>query len=119
MSTYSKKILSGSSDGKPIKITATSTPGTTVHTGSTTTTTLQEIWLWAQNNHTSDVVLTVEFGDAASPDSNIITTIRSKTGLSLISPGLLLKGNASALTIKAFAATTNVITITGFVNEIA
>ena len=33
-------------------------------------------------------------------------------------PGLLLKGNATALVVRAFAATANVITIHGFVNQI-
>jgi hypothetical protein len=119
MATYTKKILSGSTDGKGVKVVATATPGTVIHTGPTSTTTLQEIWLWAQNNHTADVILTIEFGDATAPDHNIITSISSKAGLSLISPGLIIQGNATALTIKAFAATTNVISIIGFVNEIA
>jgi hypothetical protein len=119
MSIYTKKILSGSTDGKGVKVVATATPGTTIHTGPTNTTTLQEIWLWAQNNHTADVILTVEFGDATAPDHNIITSVSSKAGLSLICPGLIIQGNATALTIKAFAATTNVISIIGFVNEIA
>jgi hypothetical protein len=119
MAIYTKKILSGSTDGKGVKVAATATPGTSIHTGPTSTSTLQEIWLWAQNNHTADVILTIEFGDSTAPDHNIITSVSSKAGLSLICPGLIIQGNASALTIKAFAATTNVISIIGFVNEIA
>lgn len=118
MSTYSKNILSGSTDGKGIKVVATATPGTLIHTGSSTASTLQEIWLWAYNSHSASVLLTLEFGDATAPDSNIKVTLESQKGLILIVPGLLLKGNASPLTVKAFAGTGDVITISGFVNEI-
>jgi hypothetical protein len=37
----------------------------------------------------------------------------------LIVPGLLIKGNATALVVRAFAATTNVVCISGYVNVIA
>ncbi len=38
MATFSKTKLSGSTDGKQIKVVATSTPGTTIHTGVSGTT---------------------------------------------------------------------------------
>lgn len=119
MPTFTKTILSGSTDGKGIKIAATATAGTLIHTGSSTAADLHEVWIWAENNHTADVVLTIEWGDATAPDGNIIKTIPTKAGLYLMIPGLVLKGNATPLTVKAFAATTNVICITGFVNVIA
>jgi len=119
MATFTKKILSASTDGMGIKVAATATPGTLIHTGSSTTSTLQEIWLYAYNSHTADVTVTVEFGDATAPDHNIVVTVPFKSGLFLLVPGLLLKGNATPDTIKVFAGTTNVVTISGFVNEIA
>lgn len=119
MATYSKTILSGSTDGKAVLVAATSTPGTLVHTGSTTTTTLHEVWLYAVNTSASDVKLTLEWGEATAPNGNIEYTVKAENGLYLIVPGLLLKGNATPLTIKAFAATTNVIAIHGYVNVIA
>jgi len=117
MATAVKRKLSGSTDGKAIKIAATSTPGTAIHTAvaGTTAGTFDEIWLWAFNSHTADVVLTIEFGGADVPDQNIIVTIPFKAGLVPVVPGLILQNGA---TVKAFAATTNVITITGFVNAI-
>ncbi len=118
MATFSKQILSGSTDGKAIKVAATATAGTTIHTGSTTTTTLDEVWLYAQNTSASDVKLTVEWGGTASPDDHIEYTVKAENGLYLIVPGLILKGNATALVVRAFAATTNVITIHGYVNRI-
>jgi len=119
MATFSKSILSGSTDGKQIKVAATATAGTLIHTGPTNTAHLHEIWLYAVNTSASDVKLTVEYGGAASPDDHIEYTVKAENGLYLIVPGLLIKGNATALTVRAFAATTNVICISGYVNVIA
>lgn len=119
MATYSKTILSGSTDGKAIKVVATATPGTTIHTGSSSTATLHEVWLYATNTDTTARKLTIQWGGTTSPDDEIELTIPAESGLVLVSPGLLIKGNATALIIRAFAATTNVITIHGYVNVIA
>jgi hypothetical protein len=119
MATFSKSILSGSTDGKQIKVAATATAGTLIHTGSTTPATLHEVWLYAVNTSASDVKLTIEWGGVASPDDHIEYTVKAENGLYLIVPGLLIKGNATALVVRAFAATTNVICISGYVNVIA
>lgn len=118
MATFTKKILSGSTDGKAIKVAATATAGTLIHTGSTTTTTLDEVWLYAVNSSASAVKLTIEWGEATAPDGNIELTVTAESGLVLVIPGLLLKGNATALTVKAFAATANVICVHGYINQI-
>lgn len=117
MATVVKRKLSSSTDGKAIKIAATATPGTAIHTAvaGTTAGTFDEIWLWAFNSHTEDVKLTIEFGGADAPDQNIIVTIPYKSGLVPVVPGLILQNEA---TVKAFAGTTNVITVVGFVNSI-
>jgi hypothetical protein len=112
---FSKAKLSGSTDGKGIKVGATSTPGTTIHTAVSGTTNFDEVWLYAINTSTTDVVLTLEYGSASAPDDNIIQTIVAKGGLLLILPGLILQNSA---VIKAFAATTNVVVLHGFVNQI-
>lgn len=119
MATFTKTILSGSTDGRAIKVAATSGTGTTIHTGSTTSTTLDEIWLYAQNTSTSAVKLTVQWGGTTSPDDEIELTVQPEAGLVTIAPGLLIRGNATALVVRAFAGTANVITIHGFVNRIA
>ncbi len=41
MATYSKVLLSGSTNGKQIKVAATATPGTTIHTAVTGTTSIR------------------------------------------------------------------------------
>lgn len=120
MATFSKQILSGSTDGRGIKVAATASSGTTIHTGSSTATTIEEIWLWAYNSDTASRLLTLQWGSTSTPDDDIKVTVGSQTGLVLVAPGLLIKGNASAaLVVRAFAASANVITIHGYVNRIA
>ena len=118
MATFTKQILSGSTDGKAIKVAATATAGTTIHTGSSTATTLDEVWIYAVNTSASDVKLTIEWGGTSSPDDHIEYTVKAENGLYLIVPGLILKGNATPLVVRAFAATANVITLSGYVNRI-
>jgi len=119
MATFSKEKLSGSTDGKMIKVAATATAGTTIHTGSSTATTYDEVWLYAVNSGSSNVKLTIEWGGTTSPDDLIEFTVPAESGLYLVSPGLVIKGNAStALIVRAFAATANVINIAGYVNRI-
>lgn len=118
MATFTKVKLSESTNGKAIKVANTATAGTLIHTGSTTSTTYDEVWLYAQNTSASAVKLTVEWGGVADPDDLIELTVQPEAGLVTIAPGLLIKGNSSALEVRAFAATANVITIHGFVNQI-
>lgn len=118
MATFTKTKLSASTNGKAIKVVATATPGTTIHTGSDTPATLHEVWLYAANSDTVNRKLTIEWGGVASPDDLIEVSIPAESGLLLVTPGLLIVGNATPLIIKAFAATASVITIHGFVNEI-
>lgn len=114
MASYSKVKFSESVDGLPIKVVQTTTAGTLIHTSGASA--LDEVWLYAYNGHTADVVLTVEYGGATVPDQNIIITIPTKAGLTLVVPGLLLTNSKA---IRAFAATANVITLSGFVNRIS
>jgi len=118
MATYSKIHLSGSTDGKLIKVAQTATAGTTIHTGSSTASTYDEVWLYAVNSDTTDRKLTIEYGGTSSPDDLIEQTITAESGLILIVPGLVIKGNATALVVRAFAATANVVMIGGYVNRI-
>jgi len=114
MATYTKLKLSGSTDGKGIKVSQTATAGDTIHTAHATA--LDEIWIYAVNSSADDVKLTLEWGEATAPDGNIEVTIAGEDGLTLVIPGLLL---TNSLVVKAFAATTDVIVIHGFVNRIS
>ena len=117
MATARKRKLSGSTDGRMIKVVQTATPGDTIHTAvaGTTAGTFDEIWLWAVNSDTTARKLTIEYGGVASPDDLIELTIPPESGLVLILPGLILQ---NSLVVKAFCATANVVMVSGFVNTI-
>ena len=118
MATYSKTILSASTDGRGIAVAATSSAGTTIHTGSGTATTLDEIWLYAVNSDAADVKLTLEWGGVTGSNDLIEVTVTAESGLMLVAPGLLIKGNGTPLVVRAFAGTINKIFIHGYVNQI-
>jgi len=118
MATYSKTILSGSTDGRGILVTATATAGTLIHTGSGTATTLDEIWLYAVNSDAADVKLTLEWGGVTVSNDLIEVTVTAESGLMLVAPGLLIKGNASPLVVRAWASVGSDIIIHGYVNQI-
>jgi len=114
---YTKLKLSGSTDGRGIAVAATATPGTLIHTGSSTATTIDEIWLYAMNQSGTDYKLTVEWGGVTTSDL-IEQTITTEAGLALVAPGLILKGNAgTALIVRAFCSVSSV-NIFGYVNQI-
>ncbi len=110
--TLTKEPLSGSTSGRPIKVAATGTPGTLIHTEGANT--WDEVWLWAVNTSSSDVKLTLEWGGTTSPDDLIEMTIPGEGGLYPISPGLSLE---DGVVVRAFADTADVINIVGFVNR--
>ena len=115
MATFTKRALSGSTNGKQIKVVATATAGTTIHTAVAGTSDFDEVWLWCVNSDTEDRKLTIEFGGVSSPDDLIEVTIPAENGLVLVVPGLVLQ---NGLVVGAFAATANVLLISGFVNRI-
>ena len=120
MATFSKVVLSGSTQGKAIKVAATASTGTTIHATGTSSSVTDEIWLYAYNSATGNVLLTIQYGGTTAVDNDIKITLPSQSGLTLIVPGLILTGTGSAAnTVYAYADTTNVITISGYVNRIS
>ena len=115
MATYSKQLLSGSTNGKQIKVVATSGTGTQIHTAVAGTTGLDEVWLYAMNTDTTSRKLTIQWGGTTSPDDLIELTIPAESGYTLVVPGMLIQ---NSLVIRAFAATANVIVIGGYVNRV-
>jgi hypothetical protein len=100
-------------------VAATATTGTTIHATGTSSSIIDEIWLYAVNSDTTNRKLTIEFGGTSSPDDLIELTVTAESGLVLVVPGLVLAGTGSAArTVTAFAATANVISIGGYVNRI-
>jgi hypothetical protein len=116
MATFSKQLLSGSTNGKAIKIAATATAGDLIHTAVSGTASFDEIWIYAYNSSASAVVLTIQYGGTTAVDNDIKISIPATSGLTTVVPGLLLQ---NSLVVRAFAATTNVITLSGYVNRVA
>lgn len=110
---FSKLKFSASTSGRGIKIAQTATPGDLLHASHATD--LDELWAWVVNSSATPVKITFEYGGVASPDDHIEVTIPAESGLLLVVPGLLLTGG---LNLRAFAATTNVLIVYGYVNRI-
>jgi hypothetical protein len=117
MSLYSKAKLSGAASGNGvIQVAATATPGNTVHdagTAVTNDTEHDELWLWASNTSAADVVLTLEMGGTGAANEIKVTVPGESTV-----PVLQGHPIANSLNIDAYAATTNVVNVFGFVNRI-
>lgn len=122
MATFTKLALQPAGTtgtGRLIKVAATATAGTAIHTASSTATTIDEVWLYAVNSDTTARKLTIEWGGTSSPDDLIELTVLPESGLVTVVAGLVLQGNATPLVVRAFAASANVVMIGGFVNRIA
>ncbi len=115
MTVFTKRALSGSTNGRMIKVVQTATAGTLIHTAVSGTTEFDEVWLYAMNNHSSNVNLTIEFGGVSSPDDLIKMAIPYQAGLYLVVPGWVIQ---NGLAVRAFASVANVISMGGWVNRI-
>jgi hypothetical protein len=121
MATLSKLALQPAGttgDGLGILVAATATAGTAIHTASSTATTVDEVWLYAYNNDSSSILLTIEYGGVTAPKDVIKQTLTAQSGLVLVVAGLLIQGNATPKVVRAFAATGSQISIFGYVNRI-
>ena len=114
MATYSKIVLSESTDGVGILVDDDATAGKLIHEGSGTAADYDEVWIYASNISAADKKLTIEWGSASVIIEQTITT---EAGLVLIIPGLVLKGNATEIEVRAFAEDTSSICLYGYVNR--
>jgi hypothetical protein len=108
-----KLKLSESTDGKNIKVVATATAGTTIHTAHASS--LDEIYIDACNTSTGALKLTIEWGGTTSPDDTIEQTLLPEDGWVRVIPGHVL---TNSLLVKAFAGSANLIIINGYVHRI-
>lgn len=115
---FYKLPLSGSDDGRAILITAaTSASAQQIHTvapsGSVVT---DEVYLYAYNDATGSIVLSVLWGAGSEPGDVFRTTIGSRTGRNLIVDGRILQNGHI---IYAYAGIAGQVVIEGFVNRIS
>jgi hypothetical protein len=113
MATITKEFLSGSTNGRGIKVAASATPGTQIHAAHASA--KDEVFLWVTNTDSVERKVTVEFGGTTAPDDNITMNIPAGETL-LVVPGLVISGG---LNVKAFGAAANVLVASGFVNRIS
>jgi hypothetical protein len=116
MAAYQKFKLSGSTNGKLIKVTGTTSgAAVTVHTADPTL--ADEIVLSAYNNDTVDRELTLEWGGVTA-DDQIKITIPPKAGMIPVIPieqHMFLTGS---VLLKAFADSADKIYLGGCVHRI-
>ncbi len=111
--------FSASVQGKAIKVAATATPGTLIHTTGISATNIDRITLSVFNSDPVEKTVTIEFGGTTSPDNVIVIPVPGNSGLTHVFDGNPLLGNGAAgLSVRAFASTTNVCTVMGWVMRI-
>ena len=118
MANYARVLLSGSTNGRPIPVAATATPGTTIHTAQSGTQGFDEVYLWVSNVTASAVNLTIEWGGVTDPGDHLCKSVSvpANSAPTLICAGLVLN---NSLVCKAFAGTTNALNLIGYVNRIS
>lgn len=116
--TFSRILLSGSTSGRPIKVAATATAGTLIHTAVSGAVSFDEIYMWVTNTDSASRALTVEWGGVTDPDDLVVKTysIGANSAPFPIITGLNLNGG---LVVRAFGSAANVLLISGYVNRIA
>ena len=111
MASISRRVLSGSTNGQPIAVTATSSPGTTINVASATK--INMITLTAKNTATVDRILTIEWG-GTSTRNHIIGVIPAQDSLYMQVDNMPIEGTTA--TIAAFATATSGLDILGYVD---
>lgn len=113
---YKKRGLSASSDGRGIKVAASASPGTLIHRtpASVGSGEWDAITLRAVNTSGTPAKLTLEWGGTTAPDDLIELTIPAESGFTEVISGHVLQNGRE---VRAFAATTDVIVLHGFVNR--
>lgn len=104
--------LGGSTDGLPIPVAATATPGTTLHTAGSLG--YEKVWLWAANVTTSVAHLTIEWGGVTDPDDHLVKgySIPANSPPIPIAVGLIIQ---NLKVIRAFCDVASAINISGYV----
>lgn len=116
--TFTKTILSGSTDGRNIKVVATATPGTTLHTATSSAgiDSFDEVYIWANSTSTAAISLTIQTNTTDESESWNIRVPAAYTGPIMVIPGLSYR---NGVVLTATASTANRVNLSGFVNRIS
>jgi len=116
ISAIERIVLSGSTNGSGIKITGTTSEGAnTIHTATSSSGVIDEVWLYCYNSNSLTLVLYLCLGGTTDPDDIVKITIPTQTGDILVLAGECFNGG---VVIKAYAQTANYLVIRGYVNRI-
>ena len=117
MPTFSRLVLSGSTNGLPVPVAATAPPGTLIHTATASAGASDEVYIWVSNVTGAAATITIEWGGVTDPGSHIAkaVSIPANSGPTLIANGIALAGG---LVIRAFSGTASALNVTGYVNRI-
>jgi hypothetical protein len=110
--SYTREPLSGSTHGRGIKVAATATPGTLLHTGQASTTLSDVVTLYACNTDTVTRRLTLEWGGVTAVDDHLVFDIPPRSTVPIVLD-LVIR---NSLVVRAFSDAANVVSIFGFVN---
>lgn len=113
---YKKRKLSASADGRGLKVTATSSPGTLIHeaVASRAANEWDAVYLRAVNTSAVAVKLTIEWGGTTAPDDHIEITIPPESGFTQVIEGHVLQ---NGVPVRAFASVSNAVVLHGYVNR--
>lgn len=108
--------MSASTNGRPIKVSATATPGTLIHQCATTQVTgcMDLLIASVYNSDSADRTVTFECGGTTAPDDHVKRTIPAGQTIGVPLPGL-----NNNLSYRAFGSANNVLTVSGWVDRIA
>lgn len=106
--SVSVRPLSGSTDGRGIKVAATATPGTLIHTAQASATDMDVCELQVYNADAVDRTVTFECGGTTSPDDHVKRTIPAGETVAVPIPAL-----RNGIALRAFASQANVLVVTG------
>jgi hypothetical protein len=117
--TFTALTLSAATNGRPIKIVATSTPGTTIHTATDSDRPdgCDEVWLWAGSTASVGVNGTLQIGQSGDDGSYV----NFRVPPAYVGPIAILAGHRvlDGLVITATASVAERINIWGNVNRVS
>ena len=112
-----KRLLSGSTNGRVVPVAATATPGTLIHTALAGTLGFDELYLFVSNVTAAAARLTLEWGGVGDPTDHMTKqySIPPNSPPFPVVTGLPLNG---AVVVRAFSDVASALNISGFVNRI-
>ena len=117
MANFTAIIPSGSTNGRPIKVVATATAGTTVHTATNSGADVDEVWIWANAINAAGANLSIIHGTQTDMEQQTNHRIPGGFGGSVcVMAGRRFSGG---IVLTATASTANVINLEVNINRIS